>query len=307
MEFTQDDSKLIVQNAWENQLMIWDLNTLSVTESIESLPSGANSFALNHDESILAIATSDGIQLLGAETLDLLKTRIGPFHYFGRGNLLSISPDGRWLAVGGCVEIAFEACVRDEIYLWESDAIEPTRILPEAGSDALSFIPNGTVLASGNGDGLILWDVESGRMIPSAYSTQELRIYEIIFHPTENLFITATNLGIVFGSIAPDHSNWEYTTLDRFGDGRTFYVTAAGNNQNIYESSSLASPVIRKIKAGEKLTVYVGPEHVDGLTWWNIDVEGGGGWCEDGNFREACQWGGDGWVVENPDYYSPLP
>jgi WD40 repeat protein len=70
---------------------------------------------------------------------------------------VTYSPDGRWIASGG-----WDQTIR----LWDGATGEPCAVLPHPGVvAALAFGPDGTWLISGGffSDGLILWDVATGR------------------------------------------------------------------------------------------------------------------------------------------------
>lgn len=296
IEFSRDDSELFLQDDSSN-LTVLDMHTFSTKRSIKSSGSHSNGFAMSADGSMLAIRVG-GIQFLDPRTFDPLAGHASsdiPFR--GVAGSLSISPDGRWLAVTDCANYELAGCTEGVTYLWDLNQGELFHALKmENIFRALDFNYDGSLLAVGGSYGLTVWDVRSGTRLTSPYSKKKLSIHQILFHPTENVFVASTNVGIVFGQTESDRSSWEFTTLDRFGAGRIFYVTVIGANQPMYMDASLSSAVVYTLKAGQAIYVSSGQITVDGNTWWYV-------YCvqDDGT---AIQMG---WVVEDLGYYSPLP
>ena len=98
----------------------------------------------------------DGAGLIDLATGDVARHWTDPTDHVGD---VAISPDGSLLAAG---------CDDDWIYLWETEAEQPPRIL--AGHDGyvngVAFTPDGMMLVSGCHDGTVgLWDVASGDLL----------------------------------------------------------------------------------------------------------------------------------------------
>jgi WD40 repeat protein len=294
IEFSPDDKSLIAQDI-ANKLSIRSLSTGKIVEiQLNGTSAGAHGFALEPKGEFIVIGDWDGINFLDAKTLTVLRSNTVPGADIGYGRVVSISADGNWLLASGCSEYDFETCVMRQIFIWSSESsdVKRTLSLGNMAINALAFSPTNKLFASGTSShGLEFWNVDTGGRIKSPYITQSSSIDDIVFFPVGNKFATLTDKGIILGEISPDQSSWCYTTLNRFGIARKFFITPAGNNLNVHAKPSLKSRVLKSLKAGTEIEIIFGPEIAEGYVWWGISI------------GEEYP----GWVVENPDWYKFIP
>jgi Tol biopolymer transport system component len=84
----------------------------------------------------------------------------------------------------------------------------------------------------------------------------------------------------------PADAIWIYPKVI-FDLDNKYTITKEGDYLNLRDKPSINANILRKIRAGEKVTIIGGPEISDGYTWWQIKTED--------DFL--------GWVVENEDWY----
>jgi hypothetical protein len=293
LKFTPDNRNLVAQDI-TGKISYWDLTARQVAHPAldHSQYAGAHGFAISPLGDKIAIATLDGIHLLDLPTFGPLEVRTGPIPDVGFGPVLALSPNGKQLIASGCGEFNSETCTSREIFIWSIEKSEPKRIidLGKIFDYALTFNQNTTIFAFG-GIGIKMWNASSGEEISSPYTSQSILVFDVIFNPNGKSFAALTDEGILLGEIAEDQSSWKYTTLDRLGIGRKFVITQAGDNLNFRTAPTINSPIQRKLTSGEIVTITFGPVSADGYVWWEV----------------ATQDNQTGWVVENADWYQPIP
>jgi len=76
----------------------------------------------------------------------------------------------------------------------------------------------------------------------------------------------------------------------KFKNGESYVITSAGSNLNLRELPAIKSQVVKKLQAGDLVTILDGPTKFDGYTWWKVKT----------------QENNEGWVADIPDWYKPV-
>lgn len=293
IKFTPDDSGIFAQDM-TNQLSFWNLKTGQLIHPIiDAMAAGAHGFAINSKENYIAVGVVNGVYILNLKTLKSVGFRSEPGGQIGYGPVLAISNDGGSILASGCKKFEFETCIARDVYHWTNVNSDPahTFSLSEFYIYSLTINPNSNLVAAGGSRGMIIWDVVTGEKIKSPYANQNTYVYDIIFYPSGKQFAALTDKGIVLGKIDENLALWNYTSINKFGIGRKFIITLAGNNLNLRAEPSLNSPVIKKLNSGEYIKIIYQSKVADGYIWWGAETKNGE----------------TGWVVENIDWYSPVP
>jgi WD40 repeat protein len=144
------DGKLLA--SLDESLRIWE--TASGLE-LRNVPTAALSIAFSPDGKTVAAGSRDGkVTLWEAATL----TKHNTFKAFSSSNmscLLTYSPDGALLAVGGSKDLVF----------WDIANHKEVRRLPEQEVRSLAFAPDGKTLACVGKSEIHLWDVVTGERL----------------------------------------------------------------------------------------------------------------------------------------------
>jgi WD40 repeat protein len=74
---------------------------------------------------------------------------------------MAVSADGQFLAGLYCAEEVSGRCQSNRVLVWDTDSREVVRTLEVPGHwvNGLAFSPDGNTLATGNEDGVTLWDM----------------------------------------------------------------------------------------------------------------------------------------------------
>jgi len=301
IEFSKDDSMLIIQSSTSGQLGLLDLVNGSRISNMPLNAMGANSFALSPKGDTILTGQKNGIRLINTLDLATINERnISDNNSFdvGPSVAVTISSDGKFLAAGGCGRIGGEGCELGKLFLWDMNKSDPLQILQgeSGGVFSLCFNPEGNILVNGGLHGLDFWEWQTAKKIPSPYQNQELSVFQILFDPIENLFITMGEAGINLGRIDSNDSSWEYTTLEQFGIGRIYSVTMDGNNQLLHEDASETSEVSGQLQAGDRVNIVDGPVFANGKNWWLL-------WFIFPNGTK----GNGGWITENSLFLKSVP
>lgn len=141
---------------------------------------------------------------------------------------VAFSPDGRTLAIGGGDPMgsSFE---ENAVRLWNLDADKWDVTLREHSEFgpvfAVAFSPDGTTLASGNGKGITLWEVATGR---SKASLDKDSIRSVVFSPDGVLLASGSIYGFVRLWDAGTYREW--TTLGQH-DGIAYALAFSPNGK----------------------------------------------------------------------------
>lgn len=293
IKFTPDDSGIFAQDV-TNQLSFWNIKTGQIMHPIiDVMAAGAHGFAINSKGNYIAVGVANGVYILNLQTLKSVGFRSEPGGQIGYGPVLALSNDGDSILASGCKKFEFETCIEREVYHWTNVNFDPahTFSLGEFYIYSLTINPNSNLVAAGGSRGIIIWDIISGEKIKSSYANQSTYVYDIVFYPGRNQFAALTDKGVLLGEIDVDRKFWAYTSINKFGIGRKFIITPAGNNLNLRAEPSLNSSVIKKLSSGEYIKIIYQSKVADGYIWWGAETKNGE----------------TGWIVENIDWYSPIP
>ena len=204
------NSYLLASGSYDNTIRIWDVedvNNLRHVRTLRGHTSRISSVAWSPDGSTLASASADG-------TVRLWNPNNGINFAVLRGHTESVycvawSPDGSLLASGS----------RDTtIRLWNPDTHDTRRVLRGhnrgvygLGVSSLVFHPNGQTLASKGGEGVLLWDLNTGTL-KATLSAGDAG-WGFALSPNAEIFA-------VRGPRLEQISLWRLLTVDVTGNGR---------------------------------------------------------------------------------------
>ncbi len=143
------------------------------------------------------VSSPDGTVLAGASpdrSISLWETTTGRLMHRLPDNpktihSLAFSPDGKTLAVGGFQEKV--------VHLWDvGTSAEKRRLVTDADNLALAFSPDSSILATGEQNGVDLWEVATGRRTGTLDATM-IWVPFVLFSPQGNALAAGTALGRV--------------------------------------------------------------------------------------------------------------
>ena len=174
-----------------------------------TIPEGLGPVAISPDSTMVACARSDGrkteLLLLDAKTGRELHTFRG---HSAIVHSIAFSPDGHRLASGSSDK---------SIRLWDTrtgdltlSLSQPDQVVPEQRGRgipgmvfAVVFSPDGTLLASGGGDGVgeygevVLWDLPSGKLRHRLLGPGEKQVWAVVFSPDQQLLVSGQTDGTI--------------------------------------------------------------------------------------------------------------
>lgn len=125
------------------------------------------------------------------KTVRIIRGQAG-FGQSGVIDAIALSPDGKWLAVGGSLKAAGDILMPIRIYDFASGELKALLKGHKAPVIALSFSPNSSLLISGSFDNTaIIWDVESGQML-HRLEGHDAEIYNVGFSPDGATAVTGS-------------------------------------------------------------------------------------------------------------------
>ncbi len=191
------DGSTIASACWD-EIRFWDVNTGQPLHTLEGHTGRVYSLALSPDGSILASSHSDGtIQLWNLDTGKPLQTLE---EGTSAVNSVSFNPDGSILAHSN-YKVKGITYYRD-IQLWDVHTMKHLRSLVGDISTvySISFSPDGKTLASGDRNGITLWDSTTGERKQSFTKlgtyTKLGECRSVSFSPDGQLLVGATSSGI---------------------------------------------------------------------------------------------------------------
>jgi WD40 repeat protein len=125
------------------------------------------------------------------KTVRIIRGQAG-FGQNGVINAIALSPDGKWLAVGGGFKAAGDVVTHIRIYDFASGELKALLKGHKAPVLALSFSPNSSLLISGSFDNsAIIWDVENAQML-HRLEGHDAEIYNVGFAPDGATAVTGS-------------------------------------------------------------------------------------------------------------------
>jgi len=179
---------------------------VSVTMTI---PKGLGPVAISPDGTMVACAKSDGrkteLLLLDMETGRKMHTFSG---HSAIVHSIAFSPVGETLASGSSdksIRLWDTRTGKLILTLSQPDQIDPgqrNRGIPGMVF-AVTFSPDGTLLASGGGDGVgeygevVLWDLPSGKLRHRLFGPSEKQVWAVAFSPDQKLLVSGQTEGTI--------------------------------------------------------------------------------------------------------------
>ena len=168
-----DRAGTVIAAASKNELRVWDMRGAplldTTTPSLNGLYTGTlNDLAFSMTGDLVTVDANGQLALWDLKAKQLKTQTTVPV---GQLYVLAFSPDGRWVATGGCRSpnnnIRGNSCGRGEVRLWNASTLEPAADLPgvvvpaKSGAvSALAFDAATKRLAIGSVDGTVtVWDL----------------------------------------------------------------------------------------------------------------------------------------------------
>jgi WD40 repeat protein len=124
------------------------------------------------------------------KTIRIIRGQAG-FGNDGVIDSLALSPDGKWLAVGGALRDNGVNCIR--LYDFSSGELKKLLKAHKSPVSALAFSANGSLLISGSLDNTaVIWDVESGQVL-HRLEGHHAEIYNVGFTPEGTVAVTGSH------------------------------------------------------------------------------------------------------------------
>jgi WD40 repeat protein len=122
-------------------------------------PGNINAIVFNHDDSLLATASSNGSIYIWETKDTSFKTPLYKFEVDGEVLTVDFSPDNHWLAIGSSAQLA---------YLWDMTTAQEVARIPHVDEvTSVSFSVDGKILATVSRKVVELWDAAAIPLVDS--------------------------------------------------------------------------------------------------------------------------------------------
>ncbi len=185
------DGRRLATASWDHTVRLWEVETGAVRRELRGHRGPVNRVAFRPDGRRLATLANDlTVRLWDAQTgapIHTFAAAVGPHWPM---NDLAYSPDGKWLALAGPDPV---------IRLWDAETgVEVRQLTGHASvARAVAFSPDGTLLASGDGEvgrgdpgEVRLWDVASGVCLRTLRGHTE-PVYAVTFSPDSTRLVSS--------------------------------------------------------------------------------------------------------------------
>ncbi len=275
-EFSPDGS--IAAESSYGAIKLWDMGTGELLSTINS--GGTSDMSFSHDGQTLVSSGGKAIRVWDTDT-GLLKQE---YTNLDGGARVSISPDGRWLAVGITTSSQTNGVYRFDgrLQIWDLQTGTVSRTLSNyrlIGVEFVTFSPDGKILAAKTRRGIEFWDMATNRLIDKtsaswlqgvAFASNGSTValasrHYVILRDIQNGEIlgyleTPTEDELTLGvSFSPDESKivaigrdwirvWDMATQEIIATKQLdalFYASAVDAQNNIIATGLNGQPVIR--------------------------------------------------------------
>jgi len=154
-----------------------------------------SSMVISPDRRLLAMGTTEGVQILDTRTFSRSGDVIPGPSGGGEVTMVAFSPDGQMLAAAGAGGVVLIDVV--------SRQAVGNLYLPQGGiTGAVAFSPDGSLLVTGGGDGLIrLWDVATWQVIGQLPRGHKEFVSWLFFTPDGRYFVSSDDVYDLEGSL----------------------------------------------------------------------------------------------------------
>lgn len=168
LQFSADGQNLLFPS-WDGRRMLqWNVGAGKV-ENVMELNDGFYAFAVTADGKKAFTANYDHLIVLNLESGGMSRHLLHPISFLNRFTM-SMSPDERWLAIGG-----------ERAEVWDIAALPPRSALTLLGNKSVrfhgvAFAPDSTRLAIAGENGLTVVDLHTGRQTQIVKDTELLYV-----------------------------------------------------------------------------------------------------------------------------------